>query len=435
MGDTSEQVSHGAAPVGRRRGRRRVELHNRPWDGIVTASLIRGLDKALTPELLRGTLRRLHALDPLSPPVCRVEGSPRSWVAVAEAEIDAWLERIVVDERGRATEDSQMTLQRVLNEPLGAAPRRIIVGDGYLAFHSNHVIGDGTYNWGQLAVGLIGMAVSGDSPEALARHPYRVSPLVRAGMHTLLRHPTRETWREAAVRQETPMPARAVAGEGKTGALSIVSRVSEPGLPNVLRSWRDETLAGTSIAAITTAAARMALEAEGAVKPTTDSVVVFNARRYLPPGVPVTGNFSGALRLTDPRCRDPRALGEEIERDIRLALPLVSMLAVAARTALPPKRRIRIDPPSRGPVTLTHMGALYGLQELPWTAPEHERQVLMGGWPAGETGITLSTFEQGGRMNVNIFFLGEERRAAMTRAAERLVQDPIGLLKEFGTIS
>lgn len=414
---------------------RRVELRNRQWDGISGVMILRGLDPAVDPAALRAALRRVHAADPWARAVCRLEDDPRRWVPVPSGHLDEWLDRLVVDERGRSPEGPEHMTHRFLREPLDPAPFRLVVGDGYHAWRTNHVLSDGSNNLRHLICGLTRSAVSGDLAEGLLPVPGGVDPMLRAGWNTLVRHPRLATWRTAAERRRMPRPAHAPttnAAREDRPALTIITRLGAAGPLDALRQWRDEHAPGTSVAVLTMAAARMALEAEGAIDPSADSVVMFDSRRYLPHGVDVRDNFSAALRLSDPHCRDPRRMGEEIRRDIELALPLVSMFAATGAHAVTRGRAPQV-PEGPGPVALTHMGALRDLQNLPWAADEESQGVLLAGNPSGSSGTTVCMTEWRKRLNVTVCaaFLSAPP-AALARATERLVEDPLALVTTSG---
>jgi hypothetical protein len=408
--------------------------HDRAWKGMRTVTLLPDLDPAVDPESLRAALRRLHAVDPTAPAVCRLDGAPLRWAPVPTEDLEAWLERLVVDERGCPPEDPHATVQRLLRQPADETPFRVVLRKGSHIWQVDHVLGDGSHVFRQIIVGLTRSAISGEVPTGLLSGPRRQHPVLRAGWNTFVRQPQLATWRAAVDRWRMPFHGSSAAPahpDGGAPELATVTRSGVPAALDALRQWRDEHVPGTSVATLTMSVARMALEAEGAVEPGTDSVVMFDARRYLPHGVDVTGNFSAALRLTDPRCADPRRLGEQIRSDMELGLPLVSLLAATAAEALSPALPATARNKGVGPVVLTHLGPLNVLRDLPWTPGEQE--LIMAAAPSGLSGITVTMTEWRKRMNVTMTsdarFVSQD---AVARAATRLVEDPVGVLDSVG---
>jgi hypothetical protein len=418
------------------RGAFRVQAHDAQWKDLASVTLLAGLGPEVDAASLRAALRRLYDLDPTAPALCRIAERPLRWVPVPAAEIDAWLDRMVVDVRGATSGNLEATAERLLRAADDAMPLRLTLGDGYLAWQISHVLGDGIYVNRHAVAELARCAVSGEVPTGLVRGPARPRLLLRAAWRTFVRHPRMETWRAAHARLKAAPPSctRGADPGTRQEALSVVNRISDPGVLPALQRWRDIHATDTTVAAVTMSAVRRAFEAEGAIAPSTDTVVLFDARRYLPPGVHVVGNFSAALRLGDHAGRNPRLMARQMRRDAALGLPLVSLAAAAGQQALASLRRSTAEPVGSGSLVLTHLGALPDLADLPWVAPEGAQRVILAPAPSPAVSMTACISEWRGRLNLTISFDGRlADRAAVTRAVERLVADPCTFLEPAGT--
>jgi hypothetical protein len=424
----------------------RVELRNRLWQGIQTVSVITGLDAGIDADALRATLRRLHAIDPTARVLCRLEGSPLRWTPVGPDELDAWLHRLVTEEPGRGTghrptPDEQETIAAgLLPQPPDDRPFTVTVGDGYLGWQVNHVLGDGNYGLRSVVGGLLRATATGEVPTGLLSSTDSTTryPLAKATWNSLAREPKLATWR-AALRRGLDPSGRADQPpvSDDTSGLSLVARTGPVGTMGMLRAWGAEHHPGVSVTLLLMSAARRSLEQHGAVHPSTDSVVMYDLRRYLPSSVDVVGNFSAALRLTDPSCRDPRQVAEQVNADVGLGLPLVSLMAASATEALSPLwsavNRSGTGERAGGPVVLSHLGSMGFLRRLPWDTSAGPGQVLTCAAPSIPGGITVCTSEWGKALSVTLTydstFVARDKVAA---AAEALVERPWSLLDEAG---
>ncbi|CCH85869.1 conserved protein of unknown function [Modestobacter italicus] len=424
----------------------RVELRNRLWQGIQTVSVITGLDAGVDAAALRATLRRLHAVDPTARVLCRLEGSPLRWTPVPADELDAWLHRLVTEAPGgtegrRPTPEEQETIAAgLLPQPPDDRPFTVTVGDGYLGWQVNHVLGDGNYGLRSVVGGLLRATATGEVPTGLLASTDSTTryPLAKATWNSLAREPKLATWKAALRRglDQGGRPDQPSVPDDTTG-LSLVARTGPVGTMATLRAWGAEHHPGVSVTLLLMSAARRALERHGAVHPSTDSVVMYDLRRYLPSSVDVVGNFSAALRLTDPSCRDPRQVAEQVNADVGLGLPLVSLMAASASEALSPLwsavTRSGNGERTGGPVVLSHLGSMGFLRRLPWDTSAGPGQVLTCAAPSIPGGITVCTSEWGKALSVTLTYDSTfVARDKVVAAAEALVERPWSLLDEAG---
>ncbi|MGY1856576.1 hypothetical protein [Modestobacter sp. SYSU DS0290] len=416
---------------------RRVELRDRLWRGIQTVTVLSGLDPAVGADSIRAALRRLHAADPSSRVVSRLAGEPPRWVPVPDSELDAWLARLVVDRPEAAAESDESLVQELLRRPADDLPLTVTVVGGRQAWWIDHVLADGSYGLRNVVGALVRAAAGDGVPDELLPTAESVRRPLLNSAWGLAREPKLATLR-AALQRATGGSVPADGGPApRADGDSEVTLVVQPGVPGTvaaLREWGQEHAPGVSTAVLVLTAARRALERHGVVSPETDTVVMYDCRRYLPRTAAVEGNFVGALRLTDPSCRDPHRTAAQMASDVALGLPLVSLLAATAGEALSPVRaalgRGGGRPASLGPVVLSHLGALGHLRRLPW-AEGTTSGVVAAAAPRSQTGITVCTTEWGKALNASMSFgTGWARRADVAAAVADLVHEPWALVAE-----
>lgn len=418
---------------------RRVDVRDRLWRGIQTVCVLSGLDPVIDAESVRAALLRLHADTPSARALCRFDGDSGRWAPVPAEEMADWLRRLVVDARGREPRAPADVAEQLLREPCDERPFVVTVGDGWQAWQVHHVLGDGTFAVADLIPGLLRASADAGVPTGLGQVDSALArPLLRASWDTLVREPQWQTWRTALSRVSRRRGRAAREGIGRPASeLGLVVAHGAPDSVALLREWAEVHHPGVSVAVLMMAAARIALEERGVVSPTTDSVVMYDLRRYLPRRSHVEGNFAGALRLEDPTCRDPRAMGDQIRGDAALGLPLVSLLAATAGETLAPAvgfaGRFRPERPSAGPVVLTHLGSASPLRRLPWDPRAAQRGVITAAAPAALAGVTATTSEWDRTLQVAISFGGSvASRDAVAAAADDLVHRPWDLLATTG---
>jgi hypothetical protein len=405
----------------------RVQAHDAQWRDLSSVTLLAGLDPTVDPDALRAALRRLYDVDPTAPVLCRLAQRPLRWVPVPPEEIEAWLEQLVVDVRGTGAETAEAAVERLLREADPAVPFRLLVHDDHHAWQLSHVLGDGIHANRHLVAELVRCATTGEVPMGLARGPVRQRLLARAIWRTLVRHPGWAPWRTALERLRNAPQSSAADGGDRRETLSVVSRMSGPGALAAARRWRQENAADCTVAVVTMAAVRAALDRTGAVPWDTDTVVLFDCRRYLPPGTPVPGNFSAALRLLPGNATDPSLMVRQMRRDAALGLPLLSMLVATARQSLARFRPLTVA--GSGSVVLTHLGSLTEACELPWRASPDEQAVVQAPAPSAAVRMTACISEWRDRINVSVSFDSRRvRRESVTLALEQVLADPTAFL-------
>jgi hypothetical protein len=222
---------------------------------------------------------------------------------VSPAAFPDWADDLVVDLDG--DEDPDKVAARMMAEELGERPLLLGAGGPYPSIRFNHALGDARVG-GPLFVAALTAAVTGRP----ARYPFprpTPLPLLRAAVHQFGRHPARLP---AALRI-CRMPST-VEGELVDWApAEVIHRArSRPGGPVALRRWRDAYAPGTSIGAVLAAAVAASFGRYLPAPGPGGVMMLVDARRYLPAGAVVDGNFAAGDYLAPADPTDPRAVHE-----------------------------------------------------------------------------------------------------------------------------
>lgn len=376
----------------------------------------------LTPGAVRAALHRWHAADPAARPLSRMDLVHRRWVP-ADSPDGILLD---VDPTGPATVDT--VVRRLLPLVPGDRPMLLAVHGGYLAARISHGVGDGRVV-NPLLLDLLRMAVE-DRPSPTGSSRTRL-PLPKAAARHFARHPAALV---AAGRVALPPPAVPPASARPwQPELCYASARSAPDGLRRLRGWRDAYAPGASAAAVVFAATSAALRLVGLRPYRPGIVVLVDARRYLPAGSTVDGNFSWGQYLVPGDSEDPYAIDAVLRAEVASGRALVMLALRDARTAVLPGGvtvPTTVDSDARPELTVSHLGRLDGYADLPWTGPEHGYRFVCVPPPAGPAGVTFSYAEMAGALHVTAAFHGSTfEPAAMDRAVQLVATGPVELLR------
>lgn len=349
-----------------------------------------------------------------------------------------------------APPDADAVTRLLIGEPLGERPLVLATGGGYVGARIAHTVGDGRVV-NTLFPALIRAAVTGTGPRPPVAAPVRL-PLICALLHHFGRHPAALL---RAGRISRP-PRSSGVGAPWTPDIRYRSVRSATALGRV-RAWRDRYAPGLSAAAVLFSAAPVALTRAGLPPKWPGAVVLVDARRYLPDGATVDGNFSWGQYVCPADPIDPRSVHAALAAELDSGRPLAMLALRTARLALrspaagpvplpPPVPLPRPPPPLPPPVpvaaarqparpelTLTHVGRLDGYADLPWAGPPDGYRNISVPTTSGPEALTLSFSELAGALYVNASFdgavLDSDRVAA---AIDALCHDPVGLVSVAG---
>jgi hypothetical protein len=251
----------------------------------------------------------------------------------------------------------------------------------------------------------------------------------------LVRHFGRDPRRLAAgVRVNRP-PNNLPLGEGQGVVWAPQLTVRSAAALAQLRTWRDAHAVGVSTAALTFAAFNAALLHSGLSSERPGAVMLADARRYLPAGASVGGNFCWGPYLTPDSLLDPRAISRALRAELTTGRIMTMMALRECRLALtgapgmpaPYPTRRRADP--RPELTFGNQGRHDVLADLPWAADPDERINMSAPTLSAPEGIVLSTSEMGETLHVDVTFHATTFDADLIgRAVNQVCHDPIGLI-------
>jgi hypothetical protein len=415
-------------------GSQRLVARDRTWlavDSLRTCGPLHGV----TVSGLRDALVRLHEEQPALRCVSRLDRAAVRWVPLSSADFAGFVESLVVPVDTRGPDRPDAVTRWLIDEPLGERPLLLAVADGYVGAKISHALGDGRIV-NTLFPELIRAAVGRRPARPPFPAPVRL-PLVRAAMHTFGRHPGRLV-RGARI---TRPPVSEDAGPWLPWKPDVMYRsVRSPAALADVRAWRDRYAPGLSAAAVLFAATPVALARCGLAPKWPGAVVLVDARRYLPVGATVDGNFSWGQYVVPTDLGDPRAVHEALRTELGTGRPLtmlalrtgrlaLSALSALSRTPDPGPVPDRIPARPRPELTLTHIGRLDAYVDLPWTGPAAKHRNISVPTANGPEGITVSFSELSGALYVNVSFHASTfDPAAVSHAVELICHHPVGLV-------
>ncbi|HKS99006.1 MAG TPA: hypothetical protein VJT31_05685, partial [Rugosimonospora sp.] len=155
------------------------------------------------------------------------------------------------------------------------------------------------------------------------------------------------------------------------------------------------------------------------------AVVLVDARRYLPAGRGADGNFAWGLYLRPASLTDPRAIQDELARELSTGSALAMLALRTGRLLVAPGHREaplphRVPARPRPRFTFTHLGRLDGYRDLPWAADPARRRNISVPSTSGPDAVTVSLSELAGVLHVNVSFHRSTFDPERVRAATEL---------------
>ncbi|WP_189080868.1 lipopolysaccharide biosynthesis protein [Mangrovihabitans endophyticus] len=383
-----------------------LERAGLPTEDVRTVGPLTGVSA----QRLRAALAGLHAADPTHRAVSRLDRSGARWLHM-DAPTFAAYARDAVTDLGDAPADAGAMTERLLAEPRGHHPVRILTGGGYVAMKVAGAYGDaGPVN-------------------VLLRELIRAAAAERAAdMEPLSRHRTvlpRAWWRQGGAR-----PGRWRAALRPSRAPRRPDAPTRPWTPGLavrydrsaqvadrLRAWRDRYAPGVSTSAVIFASFAAALRELGLHPDESGATFVVDARRYLSPA-----------SLTDPAAIHA-ALTDELTRGSMRTVMLLrgARAAVAGAPGTPDPREVAADPRPR--LTFIDQGSHDALADLPWSIEAAQRVNHSVPTRTGPADITVALSEMGGVLHVTVLFHASTYDpATVARAVELVCTDPTALM-------
>jgi hypothetical protein len=407
---------------------RRLSARDRSFLTTDMAKVIGPL-RGVTAADLRRAVRELYADRPAAKAFRRLDRDARRWLPVAAGDRPAWADGLVIDLD--PADDAETVVARLMAEPLRDRPLVLGAGGPYAGIRLNHATGDA-----RLASPLFAEVMQAAASGRTARNPLPTTvrlPLLRALAHHFGRHPGRIP-AALNVRRPPTLFDPDAAQVPWAPALAHHWARSAPGATAQLRRWRDGHAPGVSVAAVLFAAASAAFARCVDAAPRPGMVVLIDARRYLPPGTPVDGNFASGQYVQPQHVTDPRAVHDAMTEHLRSGRGLTMLALHNARQSV---LRCHHTEPRTAParprpqLSLTYLGRTDAYADLPWVDPDTERRMVDVVGTTGPEGVTVAIEEIGGTLHATTTYHGNVFDAgAVAAATEALVRDPAGLLAD-----
>jgi hypothetical protein len=410
---------------------RRLPARDRGWLGVDNLRVL-GPFAGVDVTRLRGALVGMHADRPGDPAVCLLDRAGIRWVPLSATDFATFADRLVVpvDDPGgddRAAADA--VTRYLIDTNLGDRPILLATCRGFVGAKISHAVGDGRVV-NTLFPELIRAAADGRPARPAFPPPTRL-PAARAVLHHFGRRPDRLLRALPVARP----PSSAASGSGPWRPDVAYTSMGSAHALAAIREWRDQAMPGVSAAAILFAATAVALRRCDLTPKWPGAVVLVDARRYLPPGGAVNGNFSWGHYLRPADLTDPRAVHEALTGELAAGGALAMLALRTGRLLLTPARRghaSALAPVAAAPrpeLTLTHVGRLDAYTDLPWDAPAEGRQNISVPTTSGPEAITVSFTELAGVLYINASFHRSTFDEASVARAMGLIRDtPVRLV-------
>lgn len=427
---------------------RRLGARDRLWSGTRTSIVLGPLDLPPRADLVAGAALLARAF-----PAARLDSALDArrarWVA-SGLEVEQLAERAVVVHDGPGPDEVGLTaFARALEDHrTDEVPVRWVVAGRHLALLVCHAAGDGGLMLG-LPAALLESVRTGRAP-AWTQQQAIAAPLLRTLAHHYGRDPRRAVRTLAAVRASgvaaraasAPSAASSTGEDDDAGrallrpSTAAVHAVVGEAQVAELTAWRRAQGKGTSGVAVQTVLVGAALTAVG-LPPQGPPTVLVDARRYLPPGAVVHGNFVAGLQLAVGERWDAREVTAALRSAVDAARPLSAMALGTARQLLPgPRSAAPERVPSRPrPVLAVTSMQHPALAELPWDAPARACTATSVSTPAPAEGVTASLTELRGHLNLSLSFHSSVFEPSLMAEAARLVaSDPVAVLERSAAL-
>jgi hypothetical protein len=406
---------------------RRINVHDLDF-ADVPSGVVYGPLEVASPDAVRDALRRFAAGYPDHRLFASVERtrSGAHWARRSPAELDALCASMVTAVQPDPDPDAMLATICDFTFDRGAFAH-YWVGDTFIATARSHLLGDAHIAY---VTPLIVRTAAGEPLPDLPTAPDRRMPLTRAALSWYGRHPRRLVDSLVAPR---PRPQRSDESVvvPRRWRFTAVGRTVPRHATAALRAWREQHGSQASTANTWSAAIWAAFRDAGTPFASPGFRTLVDARRYLPAGTTVTGNFSSAIYVepTDPG--DPAAVEAALRRNLDSGRPLLAMAASGLKHALPARRASRLPDAQavdrRPTLTISFVGRRRDYEELP-VDREHVYHYSAAG-PEGPSGITVICSIVHDRMALSASFCEDVvDRALVVAALDALAADPLAAL-------
>ena len=406
---------------------RRLSVRDRFYADIDVAKVIGPLD-GVAADAVRAALTGMHADRPDGKALSRLDRVAGRWRPVAAHRFPGWAHDLVLDLDG--DDDPGKVAARMMAEPLGERPLLLGAGGPYAGIRFNHALGD-AWVGGPLFVAALTAAVAG-GPAHYPIPPSARLPLLRA----TARHFGRNPARLVAAARVGRAPRDADAGRAQmpwAPAEAIHWSRSAPGAATALRRWRDAHVPGASIGAVLSAAVSASFDRHLSATARDGLVMLVDARRYLPSGLVVDGNFAAGEYLAPVDRADVRAVHDLMAARLASGRSLAALALHHGRLMVDyrrvPARITSVPVDARPQLTLAYLGRSDAYAGLPWRAGHAERTMIDVVGTTGPQGVTVAVEEFGDVLHATTtYHTNVFDPAAIAAATDAVVGDPAAVL-------
>lgn len=408
----------------------RVSARDAAWSGVEFFRVL-GPFPAVPVDAVRHALIAMHAQRPTSRFLCRLDRRSGRWLPMPAAAFARWVDGLILP--GDRDMDADAWARALHAQVLGERPIVVAAGGRFGGLRATHTVGDARVTDALLAA-VLTAATTGRPAGYPFPRPARL-PLARALAHQFGRHPGRVP---AAVRVRRPPRPAAPGGDGAPWdrTVAYASAVSPPTVPADVRRWRDAHAPGVAVSAVLLGAVHAAVRRHLGEPDPAGFVVLVDARRYLPPGLAVEGNFALGAHLRPAAPEDSACVAAALTDLVRSRRTLTmlglhnlwSVLTRGAPAPAPPGVPLIAGPaaPPRPHLTVTYLGRNDSFTSLPW-APREQARLIGVVTPAGPRGITVAIDEQDGGLHVTAsYHRGAFRAGSVAAALREVAGDPVG---------
>lgn len=406
---------------------RRMATRDRGWLGVNHVRVF-GPFRDVNAARLRAALIRLHAAQPATPAVCRLDSASARWAQMSTAAFTAFGPALVEEIDAGNADPAAAVAARLIDVELGDRTLVLVTCDGFIGAKIAHAVGDGRVI-NVLIPELIRSAAADRAPQLPDVQSSRM-PVARALARAFGARPLRLL---RALRFGRPPGAHP--GDATVGWRPDVGYAwgrSSRAIGDV-RAFRNRHLPGVSVAAVLFAAVASAFDECGLERRWPGAVIMVDARRYLPPSIAVSGNFAWGQYVRPTDLTDPKAVHHALVQQLDSAAPLLMIALRTGRLALAPGQR-RSSPTvvasqPRPELTITHIGRLDAYADLPWAASPEQRSNFSVPTTHGPAAITISISELAGTMYLSAsYHRSTFAPDVIQRVMDLVCADPVGLV-------
>lgn len=399
----------------------RISHLDRPW---LNHWAVVAFTPVAVPDVtvLRSRMVDFMEAHPRHPLNCTLDDNGRRWRPVGPQDRLRHVQEVIVEAESFDDQDPFGYLKAHRPASGFTGVFKVIVGPDSMCFYFAHAAGDA------VVYALFFLRMTVGDVDALKPLRPRSGIVVAARMClTQARSHWRDWWHHLRSAEAPPTPP---SGAAPVGACSAVPESDAVGAlisaadVEAFKEWRQAHRADVSLIALVTAATYRALADQGVPMNGDGFYTLIDLRRYLPKRDAMRpGNLAKSVYLSAD-LDEPADIAESLKYTVKTARAVPALFCGAIPTV---RRKATSDSAVAGsPVTLIFnwLSNVYGIDLLPWTAPEKARFFQLS-YPISANAISVTAIQVRGGIEVSASFdpRGVDRDA-VTRALVQLRDMP-----------